>query len=168
LGVYNEKIKLPNRFTQVIIRGLQGIVNADNRYTIRFTRDFTLRDEIDTYPIDSFGTDTRFGLGDDQAFVDGKLALNSVISYLLDPNVDFTPVDINEFLKNNNFDTNDDIISTMEQIYNTFTYTHVNRIFFSVLHDAFSTKAKYNDIFKTSMVSLHGIRPFQTSGIFDD
>jgi hypothetical protein len=56
----------------------------------------------------------------------------------------------------------------MDNIYNTFTVQNVNRIYFSVLFDAFTTKAKYPGIFKTSMVSLHGIRPFQSSGVFDD
>ncbi len=56
----------------------------------------------------------------------------------------------------------------MNTIYNTFAFEHVNRIYFSVLFDAFSLKDKYEDIFKTSMVALHGIRPFQVAGVFDD
>lgn len=218
--------KLPNRFTQAIIRGLQGIVNADNRYTIRFTRDFTLRDNLENdsltngstdlknlheewkifrreqqFNIDrwqwdkitesiigytladttirvpsyerelydeKYGTDTRYGLGTGQAFVNGDLALRTILAYLIDPNIDFSPINIDSFFTENSFDTADNIIAAMDEIYNNFSYTHVNRIYFSVLHDAFTTKAKYPDIFKTSMISLHGIRPFQTSGIFDD
>jgi len=225
-GLYNKPITLPCRFTQAIIRGLQGIVNADNRYTVRFTRDFTLRDRLDVedenigeltlknlheewkifrqeqqFNIDrwqwdkiteaiigyklndptirvpsyerelydeKYDTDTRYGLGEGQAFVNGSLALNSIVTYLVDPSIDFVPVDINIFFENNSFDTAENIISAMDEIYNTFTYTNVNRMYFSVLKDAFTTKAKYPDIFKTSMISLHGIRPFQTSGVFDD
>lgn len=222
----NRVIDLPYRFTQVIIRGLQGIVSADRRYTIRYTRNFTLRDRLDVedqnvgsidlknhheewkifrkeqqFNIDrwqwdkitesivgyllnapdvrvpsyerelydeKYGTDTQYGLGENQTFVNGELALRSIIAYLIDPDVDFTPIDINVFFTNNSFDTNENIIKAMDEIYNTFTFTNVNRMYFSVLNDAFSTKAKYREIFKTSMVSLHGIRPFQTAGIFDD
>jgi len=87
---------------------------------------------------------------------------------LLDPDVDFTPIDINVFFTNNNFDTPENVIISMNEIYNTFTFTNINRMYFSVLKDAFTTKNKYPGIFKTSMISLHGIRPLQTSGIFDD
>lgn len=221
----NENTTIPHRFTQVVIRGLQGIVNADNRYTIKFTRNFTLRDRLDIenvnigdvdlknlheewklfrqeqeYNIDrwqwdritesiigyklddssirvpsyerelydeKYDTDTQYGLEDGQTFANGLLALSSVVAYLLDPNVDFTPIDINAFFTANNFDTPDNIISAMDEIYNTFTFTHVNRIFFSVLNDAFTTKAKHPSIFKTSMVSLHGVKPFNTLGYFD-
>lgn len=38
---------LPYRYTQAIIRGLQGTVKQEDRYVIRFTRDFTLRDTLD-------------------------------------------------------------------------------------------------------------------------
>lgn len=39
--------KLPYRYTQLIARGLQGAVKDANRYVMRFTRDFTLRDDLD-------------------------------------------------------------------------------------------------------------------------
>jgi hypothetical protein len=225
-GLYTSFNTIPNRYTQVIVRGLQGVVFSDDRYTIQFTRDFTLRDTLDVenenlhppelknyheewkiirqeqtnnvdrwlwnkvieciigYELDDttvrvpslerelyddkYGTDTQYGLGDGQAFANGTLALASVIAYLLDPDVDFTPIDINTFFELYSFDTDENIIEAMNVIYDTFSFTHVNRIFFSVLHDAFTTKSKYPDIFKTSMVSLHGIRPFQTAGVFDD
>ena len=233
-GVDGKYITIPYRFTQAIIRGLQGIVNADNRYTVRYTRDFTLRDNLDVinedinpsdstvvaskelktlheewkifrqeqqfnidkwqwdkitesiigYKLDDpsvrvpsyerqlydekHDTDTQYGLGINQAFVNGSLALNTIMSYLVNPDIDFTPIDINAFFVDYSFDTTANIITAMDEIYNTFSYTHVNRMYFSVLKDAFTTKAKYPDIFKTSMISLHGIRPFQTSGIFDD
>jgi hypothetical protein len=225
-GVYSITTVLPKRFTQVIIRGLQGIVFDDSRYTVRFTRDFTLRDKIDvdnleTSPLElnnlheewkifrkeqsgkidrwmwdkitesmvgytladptirvpsfeyelydeKYGTDTQYGLGTNQAFVDSTLAISSILAYLIDPTVSFTPIDINIFFTDYNFDTPEDIIEAMDVIYNTFTVTNINRMYFSVLNDAFTTKAKYPGIFKTSMVSLHGIRPFQSSGVFDD
>ena len=225
-GIYDIDTNLPHRFSQVIIRGLQGIVFDDSRYTIRFTRDFTLRDHLDVEdetigPLDlnnlheewkifrreqdvkvdrwmwdkitesmvghkladstirvpsfehelydeKFETDTQYGLGENQAFVNGTLAASSILVYLIDPEVSFTPIDINVFFSDFSFDTSEEIIAAMDAIYNTFTISNVNRMYFSVLFDAFTTKAKYPGIFKTSMVSLHGIRPFQSSGVFDD
>lgn len=113
-------------------------------------------------------TDTRFGLGVGQTFADSTLALSTILADLTDANNDFTPVDIDVFFQNHSFDTADNIISAMTTIYNTFPYTHVNRMFFNVLLDGLSTKAKYKDIFKTSMVALHGVKIFQVAGLFDD
>jgi len=117
---------------------------------------------------EKYGTDTQYGLGNNQAFVDGNLAASSILAYLVDPNISFAPIDINTFFTNYNFDTNENIIEAMNAIYDTFAVQNINRMYFSVLYDAFTTKTKYPGIFKTSMVSLHGIRPFQSSGVFDD
>ena len=226
----------PRRYTQLILRGLAGVVDDEDRYVLRFTRDFTLRDDliprnyttdlpadfsrVGQEPLDlktlytewtlirekqpfnidralwdkiteamiarkltdatvrvpslerelydlSFGTQTRFGLRDGQAFVRGDLALATVLDDLQDPNNDFTPVDINVFFANNDFSTEAGIISAMETIYNTFPFEAVNRIFFKVLLDAFTSKAQYPDIFKTSWVSLTGTQVFQTEALFN-
>jgi hypothetical protein len=218
-----EIFEFPDRQTQAIIRGLRGLVTSNRRFTLRYTRDFTLRDNLDNgntaldlkqthqewqlireeqpfliprelwdrvteaivgFELDNtgtrvpslerelydttYGTDTRFGLGDGQAFTDGATALQTILSDLQNPENDFPAVDINTFFATNSFDTDDNIIAAMATIYNTFTFTDVNRIWFSVLHDAFSFKKEYPDIFKTSMVAIHGIRPFQVAGLFDD
>jgi len=222
---YTENKDLPSRFVQSVVRGLRGWIDDDRRYTVRFTRDFTLRDDLNKgtssldlknkheewimfrerqpYHIDrvlwdkvteamvgyktlidgtiervpsyerelydsKYGTDTRYGLGDNQAIVDGSMALDTIIADLENPDNVFHPVDINTFFEQHNFDTDAAIIESMDVIYNTFAYTHVNRMMFSVLHDALSLKTKYPDILKTSMVSLNGIKPLQISGIFDD
>lgn len=41
-----ETITEPYRFTQAIVHGLRGYVDDNNRYILRFTRDFTLRDNL--------------------------------------------------------------------------------------------------------------------------
>ena len=222
-GLYDSVADVPTRFIQVILRGLRGLVDADRRYTIRFTRDFTLRDSlekclnplnlknlheewkmfrqeqqfhVDRYLWDKitesmvgyklndpsirvpsldrqlydarFLTETQYGLGNGQTFTDGQLAIQTVLADLQNPDHSFQPVDINVFFELHNFDSNEEIIDSMDTIYNTFPHEHVNRIYFSVLLDALSLKSKYSDIFKTSMIALHGIRPFQIAGIFDD
>ncbi len=113
-------------------------------------------------------TDTQYGIRDGQTFTNGKVALQTVLADLQNPDIDFHPIDIDAFFSLYSFDIPTNIIAAMDIIYNTFPYNHVNRIFFSVLHDAFSVKNKYEDIFKTSMIALHGIRPFQEMGQFDD
>jgi len=223
VGLYDESVELPARFVQMVSRGLRGVVDADRRYVLRYTRDFTLRDTLDSgetplekknlhsewemfrknqpYHInralwdkitesiigyklsdttvrvpsferelydDKYDTSTQYGIGDGQTFVSGELALASVLADLEHPENNFQPIDINVFFSRHTFDTPEEVVAAMDTIYNTYSYVHVNRIFFSVLQDALSTQVEYADIMKTSMVSLHGIRPFQVGGIFDD
>lgn len=225
-----ENSAQPNRYVQSIIRGLAGVVGADDRYTLRFTRDFTLRADLEdgVSPLDlkdthtewelirekqpyyipralwnnvteamigfaltsatsydvsnrvptlarvlydsTNGTDTQYGLRTGQTLVDSDMAIATVLADLENPENSFYPIDINIFFQNYSFEgatdseRRDNIVLAMDAIYNTFSYEHVNRIFFSVLMDAFSKKAKYPDIFKTSMVSLHGIKLLETTG----
>jgi len=218
-----EVFDFPTRHTNAVIRGLRGLITADRRYTMRFTRDFTLRDDLDkgNTPLElktkheewqlfreaqpylipralwdkctecmvgflltdpgtrvpslerelydtSYQAETRFGLGSGQAFSDGLTTLQTILADLNNPENSFPNVDINSFFAQNNFDTPEGIIAAMNSIYTLFTFADVNRMFFAVLHDAFSFKQEYPGIFKTSMVAVHGIRPFQVSGLFDD
>jgi len=115
------------------------------------------------------GTQTRYGLGEGQAFANGTLALNSVLSYLRDPNVDFYPIDINSFFEANNFTTPQGIIDALEEIYATFNTDQINTIWFNVLQEAaLPVQPKYKQIFKTSWVSIYGVRIIDVGGAFDD
>lgn len=114
------------------------------------------------------GTDTRYGLGEDQAFVDKTAGLSTVISYLSNPANDFAPTDIDAFFATNSFDTPENIASAMDLIYTTFNAIHVNAIWFETLLDALSTRAKYKELMKTSWIALHGIRVLEVGGLFDD
>ncbi len=116
----------------------------------------------------TYGTDTRFGLGASQAFVDKRLALATVVEYLQRPTNNFYPADIDDFFNRHSFDTPANIKSAMEEIYNTFPATHVNNIWFDTLLDAMSTRSKYKEIMKTSWIALHGIRVLEVGGLFDD
>ena len=116
----------------------------------------------------TYGTDTRYGLGDSQAFVDRKLAIATVLEYLQRPTNDFYPADIDDFFNRNKFDTPENIKDAMDEIYNTFPATHVNNIWFDALLDALSTRSKYKEIMKTSWIALHGIRVLEVGGLFDD
>ena len=213
----------PNRYTQLVARGLAGVINDDYRYVMRFTKNFTLRDKLEEnynspmlkdthtewelfrekqqynitsalwnkvveamigYKLDDstvrvpsierelydevYGTDTRYGLRDGQIFVDGDLAITAIVTDLQNPDNSFYPIDIDAFFETYSFDTPENIIAAMNAIYTSFPYEHVNRMFFSVLMDALTKKAKYPDLFKTSMVSLHGIKILETAGLFDE
>jgi hypothetical protein len=148
--------ELWDRLTEAMI----GYTLADS--TVRVpTLDRELYDAL-------FGTDTRFGLGADQAFVDADYALASVLAYLTNPNIDFQPTDINAFFATYSFDTPENIQEAMTVIYDTFGSTHVNNIWFETLSDALATRAKYKELLKTSWIALHGIRVLEVGGLFDD
>ena len=235
-------IDAPRRYTQMILRGLAGVVDDTDRYTLRFTRDFTLRDDlrarnyttdlvgspteltadlsrIGTEPLDlkshhtewtlirekqpfniprtlwdkatesmiaekltdstsrvpsltrelydvNFNAMTRYGFGDEQAFVDGELALATLIDDLQDPNNDFSPIDINVFFAAHDFETVAGIMTAMDDIYNQFAFESINRIWFKILQDALTTQPKFADLFKTSWISLSGTQIFQTEELF--
>lgn len=212
----------PNRYTQLIIKGLSNKINDNNRYKIIFTNDFTLRDNLDDshsnlslknvheewkmfrekqqYHIDRYlwdkviesvigksisnntriplldkelydienNTETRYGLNPGQIFIDRNLAIEAIYSDLYNSDNDFYPVNIDSFVQSNNFNDEINSIKFLESIYNSFASEHLNRIFFSILHIALSRKLKYDNIMKTSMISLHGIKILDTNGIYDD
>lgn len=211
-----DEYELPYRYTQLVIKGLENTVKDDNRYALRFTRDFTLRDElpgpnslysplylknvhwewklirekqlakIDLFLWDRivesmigkrivsgvvdntkivptlnrtvydtmYDSDTRYGLGEEQIFMDGELAKFIVNGMLNDPNNTFKNVDINYFIENNTLNSESDVISTMYTIYNNFTTEEINKIFFQLLHAAMTHKKHHSEIFKTSWVAL--------------
>ena len=153
---YHVTRALWNKLTEAMM----GVTRDENRRRVP-NASFELYDAV-------HGTDTQYGLRDGQTFVDKQTGLASVLADLNSPHNDFYPVDIHEFFANNSFDTVDGIEKAMDTIYNTFSHEHVNRIFFSVLMDAFAKKAKHPDIFKTSMIALHGIRVLETAGMYDD
>lgn len=221
--ITSTSIQVPDRFVQAIIHGLRGYVDANNRYVLRFTRDFTLRDNLKfgTSPLQlkdthqewlmfrqaqlsnvprglwdkitesiigfqlnnpslrvpslnrqlydtTYGASTEYGLGPDQTFVNGTLALSSIQAYLNDPTNDFYPVDLDIFFASFNFDTSANTIATMNEIYTTFSYNNVNNMYFSVLQDALSTQLQYAGLMKTSAIALYGVELLDVNGIFDN
>jgi len=219
--IYTDKVIMPIHYNQVIIKGLSGIINDNDRYKLRFTHDFTLRDDIEDgdtnlalknthqewkmfresqpfhidrwlwdratesilgttldgslripsldkeiYDLNNL-TDTKYGIETGQIFIDKDLAIDAITKDLFNPDNDFYPVDIDSFINRHSWDSQDAIISMMDDLYNAFASEHVNRIYFSLLHIAFSLKLRYPKIMKTSMVSLHGIRILDSQG-FDD
>jgi hypothetical protein len=224
LGILTEAdYQIPVLYREAIIRKVASYINDDDRYIVRFTRDWALRDDLtangkqmnlkdkheewfmfrkeqtNTIPRElwdrmveslvgfkltdpsvrvpslerelydaTYGSDTRFGLGVDQAFVDKTLGLSTVLSYLQNPANDFSPTDIDAFFAQQSFDTPAGIATAMDVIYNTFNASHVNSIWFETLLDAFSTRAKYKELMKTSWIALHGIRVLEVGGLFDD
>jgi len=110
------------------------------------------------------GTDIRYGLKPGQTFVNGVIALDAILADLTDPNIDFSPIDISDFLITyNNFTTKTDQLNGLKELYTNFKSEHVNRIFFKILHIAFSNKSKWEEFFKTSFISLHGVKLLQTA-----
>ena len=210
--------ELPHRYTQAIIRNIRSYINEDNRYTIRFRKDFTQdsdseldnktlhqewklfrqhqQSKIDRYLWDKvtesmighkldddtsivptvarqlydaqYSDDTRFGLGNGQAFVSGSQALTTIISDLNDVDNEFRGIDVASFLSVNSFDSTQAITTSMEIIYTTFPTADVNRMFFLFLNDALAGKKKYAKLLKTSMISVYGVKVLDTQEFFDE
>jgi len=218
---------IPNRYTQVVLRNIIGLIDTNDRYILRFTRDFVLRsdlndgpsavnlknihrewtmfrqnqpqhvptelwtklieavvgndlDELDLgnyIPIPTldrvlyditYGTVTRFGLGDGQAFGDKDELINVIQSILTNQDFDPYPINKETYLNTYTFDTPENIKVAMEYIYNNFPSEHVNQIFFACLHDSLSRQPEYSQLLKTSMIALHGIRILETVGNIND
>jgi hypothetical protein len=117
---------------------------------------------------DLFLTDTQFGLAEGQSFVRKDLALSTLVAFLRDPSRDFYPIDVDTFLTKYDFNSPDAIRAAMDEIYNTFGTETVNNLWFELLADAFTSKAEYKELMKTSWVALHGIRILDVNGLFDD
>ena len=116
----------------------------------------------------TFGTMTRIGFGDGQTFVDKEMALTTIVNEIENPNFDLYPIDKSSFLSTFNCDTPENVLATMNYIYNTFPSSDTNRIFFACLHDALSLKSEYGDLMKTSAISLHGIKILETADRITD
>jgi hypothetical protein len=208
---------------KLIIKGLRGLVDADRKYVIQFTRDFTLRNKlnygqtplelknlhkqwklirkeqksiIDKYlwdkitesiieheigdkstPIPSYerelydlkyNIETKYGLEEGQAFANKNLAKETVLNYLKDKNNNFVPIDIHRFFEKHSFDTDKNVIDAMNTIYGTFSFEHVNNLWFSVLYDSMANKHEYPGIMKTSMIAIHSVVILDDQGKFDD
>jgi len=210
---------LPNRYDQSIFRGIVHTIQADDRFKLRYTKDYTLRDDIEDSPIglktthvdwglirerqkfnidkvlwdklteavagrklvngvqspvptldrvlfdDIHQTTHRFGLRDGQSFVDQTSGIAIILASIADPSFDLFPVDREQFLRDNLFDTPINIETSMNLIYTTFLPEHINRIWFAALHDGLATNSKYTDIFKTSWIQLDGVRLLDTTGV---
>jgi hypothetical protein len=210
--------ELPNRYTRCALRGLFNMVDTDDRYKLRFLRNFTLRDRItykegmvkssheqwklirsrQQFNIDrvlwnkmiescsgrslvdptkvvpaldrvlydlQHNTQYKYGIDEGQTFVEKNVAIKIITDQINDPNFDLYPIDRDVFWQTNSFDTNDSTEQLLNTVYDTFPSTHVNRIWFAVLHQALSENIKYTGIMKTSWVQLDSIRILDTVGL---
>jgi len=116
------------------------------------------------------GTSTRFGLNNDQAFVDGARALETILAHLNSATIVYDGVDIDAFLVRYNFLTKADIVTTMNAIFMTFPAKYVNMLFFAVMNDALSdhTVDYSQGLMKTSMISLSGTYAMNVNGAQDE
>lgn len=239
LGVLSESMyEIPVQYRQAIVRKVSTYLKDGDRFIVKFTRDWTLRDdltangksmnlkdrheewqlfrrqqqgalpralwdrlteavvgykdatvavyspELQKYVMtptkqrvpslnrqlydEANGTDTQYGLGVDQAFVNRTYAMATILGYLTNPDYNFWPLNIDAFFASNTFDTPEGTKKAMDEIYDTFAAEHINGIWFDTLADAMATKAKYKELLKTSWVALHGVRLLDVGGAFDD
>lgn len=112
-----------------------------------------------------YGTSTRIGLGEGQAFVDREQGLVTIQYLIRRPEFDPKPLDKHDFLKRFKFDTPENIAKSMAYIFESLSDETTNYIFFEMLHDALSNSQEYVGIFKTSFVALQGIRVLEAPRI---
>lgn len=206
---------LPYRYTQLIVKGLEGKIKDNNRYVLRFIKDFNLRDKLpkdslkeknvfedwklfrekqftkidrilwnklisamigysminDTQadtntPVPAmnrvvydrlFNSDTRFGLGPNQVFLE-KDEIRAIISNELSDFYVNTIDSYKEIIDRLTFDFTLDTIDSMNKIYSLLPTELTNKLFFAVLYVAMSKKKEYPDLFKTSWVALQIIQ----------
>ena len=123
------------------------------------------------------GTNTRYGFGDGQAFVDQDLALNSIKYAILNTALTVSSpsnggVEVPDPISFIDPTTIDTLFSspsvtrkTMNDIWTQAKPVQVNEIFFTVLYDALAENYEFTDIFKTSMIAAHSIRLFNSFGL---
>ncbi len=118
-----------------------------------------------------YGTNTRYGFGSDQIFVESDLALTTIINTILNTSVQLKIGDLTitdyitalgitssstaEQIESNYFSTPEQSRGTMTLIYNTSRASQINEIFFSVLNDALANNYQFTDLFKTSLITAN-------------
>lgn len=113
----------------------------------------------------NFNQLTRYGIAEGQCLLDIEEAIALVTAAINDSDFDLFPVDRSVFWTNFNFDSPSNVRKAMNEIYNTFGVSHVNRIWFTVLYASLSKNLEYVDIIKTSWVQLDSIRILDTTGV---
>ncbi len=97
---------------------------------------------------------TQYGFGSGCVVLDKQHIIDIIQSIILDPAIDITPHDKVSFINTYTFDTDANIILTMNTIYNSFNTSVTNNIFFTCAEDMLSVNNRVDDLFKTSFVSL--------------
>lgn len=111
-----------------------------------------------------YGTTTRFGLSPGLAMLDPTLAVNTVLTVINRSSFDCLPIDKYDFLDAHDMTTPQGRKLVMDDIYNTFPSRAVNDIMFELIHDAYTLKSEYPDLFKTSWVAVHGVKLLESKG----
>ncbi len=88
--------ELPYRYTQLVIKGLEGRIKDDERYTLRFTKDYNLRDRLDPTSLKKKNVHAEWKLFREKqsSKVDRYLwnkLIESVIGYAMVDDVSFNP-----------------------------------------------------------------------------
>jgi hypothetical protein len=108
------------------------------------------------------GTYTRYGINAGQAIGPKDDILNCIIDLINTDSFNIVPVDKDDFVATYNFNGYNNIIKTMNYIYDNFNAQNINEIFFAVLQVLYANNDKIEGITKTSMVSLDCSLTFKT------
>jgi hypothetical protein len=143
----NSLDKIPNSLWVKLIESMVGRT-IDEKQTQLPAYNLLLQDKTNN-------TSRQFGIGDGQVMGNKKVILNIVIDLLYSTSFEIS-MGKDLFFENNQFDTDNNIIKSMEYIYSNFAAIEVNTIYFHLLSELVANNTKLDDIFKTSMVVLDG------------
>ena len=110
--------------------------------------------ERETYDTFVTGATSRIGLGSGQVLLDRNNIIQLILSVLLDPNRQYSTVNITEFVNFYNINNPEEALLMLESIYDGFTIEEVNAIFFEILEESVLIRKKHPDFLKTSWVSI--------------
>jgi len=100
------------------------------------------------------GATTRVGMYNGRVLMDKSEIINLTMDILFDPSREWQQVDIEEFVDKFDLERIEDIRDFYKSIYESFTPSEINDIFFELLERSVSLNKKHPDIFKTSWVSI--------------
>lgn len=146
---------LPEPLWRAFVEALMGVRYSNHEQRLpSFEREF----------YDSMnGTHTRIGLGPQQVFAEPAHARQTVVQYLQQTDVDFAPLDVDEFMErypiyeDEFWDDPQSVYEMCAYLKSTVSSLHINHMFFDVLQDALAVKGQYDGLMKTSWLSLTGV-----------
>lgn len=107
-------------------------------------------------------TFTSYGIGKQQTLGPKELILTTLNDILNSDEFDISPIDKDNFLDLYTFDTVENTTKTMSYMYDRFSASNINEIFFEILNILYVHNNKIEGIMKSSMVTLDCKLTFKT------
>lgn len=104
----------------------------------------------------AYSTTSKYGIMWDQTIGDKQALIATINAVIIDPSIDTYPVDKDAFFDKYSFDTEANILETMDYIFKYFPIVVVNKIMIEVLTDFMVIAPHDPNLLKTSWISVSG------------